>query len=52
MSEPTIIIIVVAIYLLLDRLLGTFDNWLKAKAFNNHNNKDRIGFRNEDTKVE
>lgn len=50
MSEPTIIIIVIAIYLLLDRLLGTFDNWLKAKAFNN--NKDRIGFRNEDTKGE
>ena len=50
MSEPTIIIIVVAIYLLLDRLLGTFDKWLKAKAFNKHNNKDRIGFRNEDTK--
>ena len=48
MSEPTIIIIVVAIYLLLDRLLSTLDNWLKAKAYNN--NKDRIGFRNEDTK--
>lgn len=48
MSEPTIIIIVLAIYLLIDRLLGTFDNWLKAKACNN--NKDRIGFRNEDTR--
>lgn len=46
MSEPTIIIIVISIYLLLDRLLGTFDNWLKAKAFNN--SKDRIGFKNED----
>ena len=48
MSEPIIIIIVLAIYLLIDRLLGTFDNWLKAKVYNN--NKDRIGFRNEDTR--
>lgn len=45
MSEPTIIIIVIAVYLLLDRLLTTFDNWLKAKVYNdNQPKKERIGF--------